>query len=362
MIPRALLFQPHFEQLERRDCPAVDVSIFGSTMIIRGDAGDDFVTISDDGQGNVGATIINAGGNDTDSASNIRTIVVYGNDGDDVVNYNLTAALAQRRNLYFYLGNGNDEAYLNANAGLNGGDLYAVISGWNGNDRATSDFGLITNSRVNVFQYLHAGDDNAFLRLDDLILGSTVNSYVDASAGNDQVDLSLGTVLDSRVSLRNFLSAGDDGMTARLSGAVRGNSYVSLATWDGWGNDTTTYDAAFVDVASGATLSLSSNSYQGTDTVDLTWSGDLDGRLRVLITGGMLSDDFSANLSAQLGSTGALYASMIGWWAPDNLTLNVFDNSGIASSALSVLSAYLNGGWFGSNNCTHTSNVTVVNC
>jgi len=364
MTFRQRTFRPRVERLENRWCPAVDVFLYGRSMIIRGDANNDLINIQDDGQGNVSATISNTASSDSLSASGVLSVVVYGNNGDDTVNYNLTADLVQRRNIYLYLGNGNDQANLNLNAGLDaGGDLYSVFAGGAGNDSINTDLGAIVRARVNLFEYLQANDDASDIDFNGLIDLSTVNVHVDANHGNDNLDVMLGSIADSRVNVKLYGQTGNDTIDASFAGLlllnsnITGLSSVNISTWDGYGNDNVTYSAAGVDVGAGSTLALNTSSYQGLDTVDVDWSGELDGRLNVSIVGGWLSDTLSADLRATGGSTGELYASMIGFWQPDTLTLNVYDDF----DSLTVLSAYLNGGRFGGNNATYTSNVNAVN-
>lgn len=352
-------FCPQLERLENRWCPAVDVSVIGRTMFIRGDAGGDTITITDNGIGGISGAIVGPGGTDTAAGTNIQNIYVFGNDGNDIVNYTLTGVLNQRRNMFVYLGNGDDQANLNFNAGLDTSFLYVVVTGWNGDDQITADLGSVNRSTVTFLEYLQRNNDTTTYRFNGLIDTSIVTAFADCGYENDDFNIDLNNVNSSRVSISAWLSAGNDTMDARLLGVFTGNSVVAINTWDGYGNDTVTYQATGANVGTGTVLSLNTYSYQGNDLVNLTYSGIVDGWLSMNVAGGMDSDNFTANITLNAGSTGRFSGRMFGWWAPDILTFNVFNNSG---GTLASLFALLDGGWFGGNTCTHTSHVRTFNC
>jgi hypothetical protein len=146
-------------------------------------------------------------------------------------------------------------------------------------------------------------------------------------------------------------------MNAAINGFINGASSVSVLTWDGYGNDFSAYQATGVHIDDLGTLTLRTYSFAGLDQADITWQGDLDGRLNVAAVGGWGADDLAVNLTANSGSTGDLSAAVVGWWSPDTLTLNVFENG----FDLNILSAYVDGGWYTADTITATGNVATYN-
>lgn len=351
-------FRPRLEWLETRWCPAVDVSTFRQTMYIRGDFEANTVTIVDDGTGNVTGTIAGLSGTDSLTASGIQNIVVYGNDNDDVVSYDLTGVLTGRRALYVHLGNGNDQATFNFGAGVDSGFLYTYVTGSWGEDQVSADYGSLTNANVRLIQQLHRDNDKADVRFNGTVDSSYVGVSLNTGYEDDSVTFAAGDINNSRLGVNAWLAAGNDSIDATFSGAVLGSSPVGVATWDGYGNDTIAYHALGANVGAGANLGFSSYSSYGNDDISLDYQGLVDGRLGVSLVGGGLSDIITANITIDAGGAGQLWALVRGGWAPDTLTLNVFDNSGV----LSRFFALLDGGFFGGNTCTHTSNVRAINC
>src|SRR5690242_11287929 len=66
---RAGAFVPRLEALEDRCCPSVSATVTGTTLSIVGDNLANVVTITDDGQGHVSATITSPKTGDTQNAS-----------------------------------------------------------------------------------------------------------------------------------------------------------------------------------------------------------------------------------------------------------------------------------------------------
>lgn len=359
MFSRLRSFRPNLERLETRWCPAVDAFMWGRTLIVRGDAADNVISVFDNGNGNVSANISGATGSASISGSNVISVRIYANDGDDVVSYNLTNDLVVTRNISIYLGRGNDDANVNLNAGIDSAFLNAMISGWTGNDDVVVDAGAVTDSRVLINTLLHVGEDTADVRFNASVTRSIVNANTNAGAGNDKISADLGHMFDATVNVRTWANHGDDSMNATLSGNLNGASNVSLMTWDSFGNDLTVYQATGVNVDTLSTLSLRTSSYHGLDQADITWEGRLDGRLNVASTGGWLADELSANLTVNPNSSGRLSAGITGFWWPDTLTLNVFEN--VNGDGLAGFTAFINGGWFTQDSITATANVSIFN-
>jgi hypothetical protein len=308
--PRAASSRPQLEALESRWCPsAASITVQGHTMIIKGDALADLITIRDDGDGGVSASVVSSAGKVTGSGSHITSIEVYGGKGSDKVDFALTNTLATDLALDVHLGAGSDQANLNFADG-------------------------IRNSHVKV--------------------------DVDGRAGSDQVTAALGDVADSYVHFSSCLGRGNDSFNLGFKGDVTGDSDVGVVTNGGKGADSLHVDAAGLDIGAASKVYIEENGGAGDDNVGLSYDGVLKGTLTVKLNGGKGNDTVVGNITAKEGSTGTLNAVEHGGPGNDNLTLNVYDNSNPGGpSRLKDLDAVIYTGP-GHDVVTHTPNVKVV--
>jgi hypothetical protein len=296
-------FRPQVEALESRWCPSASIVVSGHTMIIKGDALAEQITIRDDGDGGVSASVVSTAGKVTGSGSAITKVEVYGGKGSDMVDFALTNTLATNLDLDIHLGKGTDQANL--------------------------DFA-------------------------DGVRGSNLGVDVDGRAGNDQVSARLGDVTDSHVHLTGCLGKGADSYNLALKGEVTGGSEVGVHINGAIGDDSLHVNATGLNIGEDSRVGVELNGGPGADNIGLTYDGVLKGKLAVKLSGGEGADTIVGNITAEVGSTGTLNAAERGSKGNDNLTLNVYDLGNLAD-----LDAVIYGGP-GHNTFTHTSNVKVI--
>lgn len=295
---------PRVEALEQRWCPsAASITVQGHTLLVKGDALADLITIRDDGNGDVSASVMSTAGKVTGGGSGITNIVVDGGKGSDTVDFALTNTLATNLDLDVHLGAGNDQANLN---------------------------------------------------FADGVRGSHVNVDVDGGKGNDQVSAGLGDVTDSYVHFKGCLGRGADSFAMALQGDVTGGSRVGVHVNGGKGADSLHVDATGLNIGADSKVYVKLNGGLGADNLGVTYDGILKGHLGVKLNGGGGNDTVVSNITAEAGSTGTLKAVEYGGRGNDNETLNVYDH-GALSDLDAVMYAVL-----GHNTVTHTSNVKVV--
>lgn len=149
---------PTLELLEGRDCPSVSATFAFQTLLVRGDAADNEITITDDGQGNVSATIDGT----TVEGKNVRNIIVLAGDGDDAVTYTASGSLEGSRRLGIHLGKGDDSFTLEGSQGITSGTLAVAVLGHQGADTMEVTLGSIEEG-ARALLTLHGanGDDTA---------------------------------------------------------------------------------------------------------------------------------------------------------------------------------------------------------
>jgi hypothetical protein len=309
----ARTFVPRLECLEER-CTPTTLAVHGSTLLVLGDNNANTIAITDDGHGNVSATL---DGNSV-SGTGIKHVVVNTRGGDDTVTYTLTGQLTQNEKLQFQLGKGTDKLTLDFSKGLANSHLAVDVNG-HGTDTVTSTFGDFNNSNLYYRANLGKGDDSVVTTLAGNILGTS------------QVRFNVNT------------GKGDDTVQFNAQGATNPNGPPSG-----------------VKIDSGAALDINVNGGKGADTITVNYEGVDNGKLGLNLRGGPGADTITANVTADAGSTGSIRAVERGGPGDDNLTLNVTDNSGSGgTSTLGSLFALIDGGP-GHNTLTHTANVKVV--
>jgi hypothetical protein len=311
LVRRSRSFRPQVETLENRWCPSVSVTVFSHTLVVQGDSADNAVAITADGSGGVSATITGTTGTATGSGTAITNVLVNTRGGSDTVAFTLTGPLTSRLNL------GIDLGYFQDSSGTT--------------NSVTLDFSQGVSS-----PYLTIG-----------VLGTR---------GTDNVTASFGSVSDSYVYVGAYLDGGDDSFDATVTGDIHGYE-VAIAAFGGSGKDTLgTHVTGAVDA--GAYLAVLLDGGFGDDTINFDYTGQMNGKVGVALAGGYGTDAVAGNITLDSGSTGKVAAAVFGGDGDDTLTLNVNDNSG---GTLGSVYALLDGGP-GTDTCTATSNVTVINC
>jgi hypothetical protein len=354
-------FVPQVEALENRWCPSgIAVNVLPHTLIVQGDDAANTITITDDGQGNISASVTSGTQTVSGNGSGINAVVVFSRGGNDNLNYHLTGALTNNEAIAVIMGSGADSANFDFSAGVSSKALTVTLVG-TGSENVVAGFGAVTGANVVLTEYLGAGGGTSALAFTGTVSGSTVVASVVGSVGGTAVAASFKDINNSTVALPAYLGVGGDMFDLTLGGNILGTSQVSVAAIGGAGNDTLAVHATGVNIDSGAGLNVYLNGgLFGHDTASVDYEGQLNGRLTVVSAAGLQGDTLTDNLTADAGSTGRLFAVEAGGPGDDNLTLNVFDNSNPGGgSTLARLFALINGGG-GHNTIQHTPNVIVI--
>ena len=296
--PRVARFVPQLEALEDRNCPS-SIAVEGHTLLIRGDAMANTISITDDGSGMVSGTI----DGETASGTAINHVVVHSGAGDDTLTYTLTSPLTTREHLQIDMGGGKDSATLDFSPG-------------------------ITNTNLKVDFTGHAGDDT--------------------------LATMFGPITGSHVDFRSNLGKGTDTFDGTLLGNITGDSAVRFLVQGGKGADTLGFHADTTNIDAGAKLDVNLLGGKGNDAINVDYAGVLNGKLRLNASGGKGDDMITATATLNAGSTGELRGAVRGGSGHDTLTFNVIDNSGGTAD----VDAFVDGGP-GKDTITNTPNVKV---
>jgi hypothetical protein len=270
--PRVGRFVPHLEALEDRNCPSF-IAVEGHTLVIRGDASANTISITDSGNGTISGTI------DGQSATGtaINHVVVPTGAGNDTLTYTLTNPLTNSERLQIDMGSGTDSATLDFSPGVTNAHLKVDFHGDKGSDTLTTMLGPITNSQV----------------------------YFQSNLGR-----------------------GADTFDSTLLGDIVGDSAVRFLVHGGKGDDTLGFHAASTNIDAASKLDVNLLGGKGNDTINVDYTGQLNGKLHINADGGKGNDTITANVTLNSGSTGELRGIVRGGPGADTLTFNVFDNSG----------------------------------
>jgi hypothetical protein len=325
-------YAPQLEFLEGRLCPSA-IRIVGHTMFVKGDAHTTAITVTDDGAGNVAATVTDSSHSISGTGAGINQVLVDSGPAGDTVSFSLTGALGSDLTLLVHLGYGNDTANLDFSAGMANGTLNVGVGAGPGTDQVNTTFGTITNETVHFGEALGAGTNSTSLHFGGAITTSTVAAAILGGKGADAITANLGSVTDSAVSLYAALGRGADSFTGTLGGNISGKSRVGLHVVGSYGPDCITVHAGGgINISQNSVVYLNLRGGAGTDTISVDYEGVLSGKLNVETWGGSGPDTISQNLTVDAGSTGKLIAHEGGILGANNLTLNVFDNSGTPSN------------------------------
>src|SRR5205085_1648330 len=127
-------FKPQLHACEERAVPSASVAVIGHRLAIHSDNMASLITVRDDGQGHVGASIKSAAGIISASGSNINEIDIVGGTAKDNVDFRTTGALITALTLDMDLGAGNDRAYMDFYRGVSAAPLNVDIHGDSGSD------------------------------------------------------------------------------------------------------------------------------------------------------------------------------------------------------------------------------------
>lgn len=189
-------FVPRLDVLEDRFCPS-SIRVLGPVMFINGDSAANTVTITDDGAGNVEATIDST----TVSRSGIKAIFVNTKDGGDSVSYTMTGDRTSAMALAVNLGRGVDDATLDITGDVGAFFGVAVLGGADSDDISLTYSGAITSN----FGILLDGGASSDTVAGDIAAdsGSTgrLGAVVSGGAGTDDVSLKVTGAIDDLFAL-----------------------------------------------------------------------------------------------------------------------------------------------------------------
>lgn len=356
---RTARFVPGLEALELRWCPSsVGIVQTGPKLVIHGDGTNNTITVRDNGQGGVTASITLAKGTQTLSATGITAIDIDSGSGNDTINAALTAPLSQMESLKLCLGKGNNQVNLDYSAGLTNAALAIGIDGGAGNNQLMTQFGALSISRLTLNECLGKAGATSHFNFGGALTGSLVNVGINGGPANDHVFAQVGDVSSSNIQFFDHLGKGNNTFDLEAAGNLH-NAVVHFDIDGGSSGNAITFNARGVNIDTTSRLNLETCSGAGNDSVTVTYSGLMNGELWLDLQGGAGNDTMNATLTLAQGSTGRVRAQMEGGSGDDTMSFTINDNSNPGGkSTLSLLDAILNGG-SGHNTVMATPNVKV---
>jgi hypothetical protein len=357
-------WRPQLEALEDRWCPACDVSLIGSTLLIIGDSADNYIAFV-----NVGSGIVHveADAVTRDYAETIDRVIVRtgaGNDsvfvndndfdfvggisrhwlidlgtGDDAAAAHLFGLLDAPASITVFGGAGNDNVFVGPVGTIQSTFLVTLVGG-DGNDAIThTSSGFVLGTMV-VAILGGSGDDNLLDFYDLFSVDGMFVGVVDGGNGTDFLGSGLGTVIEFDPSLPPLVFGFD----------VAANAHANYAMLGGNGNDS----------LFGSCI------------------GRMNGQLNVLFDGGDGNDEVFAGLNIHVESAGQFDALLRGGNGDDLMfaavsfyeteVVEVFP--GVFLEALTAVSetpaplshrSIVANGGNGLDTCLHTDWVTLLN-
>jgi hypothetical protein len=348
--------RPQVEALESRWCPAV-VKVSGSLLQVVGDGLADTMALSDDGNGGFSVQVKSPKGNISASASGITKVDIDAGNGNDTISYTLAKALVSARTINLTAYKGNDTISLDFSAGVSGAPLKIDADTGTGSSQVSVKFGAVTNkSKVDFEECLGAGGTATALDMTAGIDHSKVETDFEGGKGNHAITAKFGDIKASDFVFMACLDKGNQTLNVSQNGEISGKSPAQFNIGTGNGNDFVRFQGVG-QIDAGATLDIDQGACMGSKNVNVAYDGVIKGSLQVGMNSGKSAGTLVANLTAEAGSTGNIWAREKGSPGNDNLTLNVFDNTG-AKSTLASLDALINGDG-GTDTIVHTSNVKV---
>ncbi|MCI0702031.1 MAG: hypothetical protein L0241_13190 [Planctomycetia bacterium] len=232
--PRAALGCEH---LEPRDCPAIFT--LGGLLVVVGTGGADTVNITDDGAGNITASL----NGDEETATGIQAVTVLTFGGNDTVNYTLDGDQTGRRAVLVDAGSGDDTVTLTA-GNING--QFAFL--------ANGSAGADTLSEVNC----------------DVAAGAVLAIALGGGIGNDTITGTAAGEIDGYFALSLSGGAGNDTITGEVDVAGDSTGQVVAVVSGGFGDDNLTLNVTGDGLTELQTLIAVLSGGLGTDTATAT--------------------------------------------------------------------------------------------
>lgn len=291
-------FTPKVETLEDRCTPAVTLNVVGDTLFLTGDAGDNYIFITDRGDGGAGNLSVTTEDGVFIPAPEtaIRHIVINTFAGNDTVSYVVNNNFSSEMNIVVGLGDGNDTFVVRAHQLMTNSRLRVTAFGGAGNDTIRGEFmsNVQFGAAIEWHVFGEAGNDRVGLTLmGNLLNNSSLISIVDLGAGDDRWDtLIQGTVFSNAQLLLNA----DGGAGADIIDTVFrtdhiGGSRTRINYMGGDGDDQIRINALDnVDVEAAAELIFQVDGGAGADFISLDHGGRVNGVFTALLFGGIGND------------------------------------------------------------------------
>jgi hypothetical protein len=276
-------FIPQLQALEERWCPTFGFAASANVLTITGDQYANAVTLFDNGQGTVSAQMTTLGRKVVRTFTGIDTIRVNTLAGNDSFAYGMTGPAKRNLNLTVNLGSDTNRANLS-----------------------------LLNDLVG--------------RLD------TIN--VVGGAGNDQVWLQVGKLVNSTLNCNVALGLGNNAFNGFLNSDLLGYSHANINVNAAGGNNLLLMNAHHVNVASTASINVGLQGGAGTDIIATDYLGELDGMLTVRHHGGGGNDALTMKLAADPGSIGRIDSLSAGDAGNDRMYVSYVDNSATGPGVL----------------------------
>jgi hypothetical protein len=160
-----------------------------------------------------------------------------------------------------------------------------------------------------------AGPGNVTVEADDITFTATSpvrRIRVLTGGGYDDVSYTLTNDLAAGAtrSVYVVLGQGDDFFAADIEAGLLGGARLDMTVLAGAGDDTLGLVGGLVDVAADAQLNLDLRGNGGLDSISVVLAGFISGRVELALYGGYGDDAIDADVTADDGSTGSVYAQV----------------------------------------------------
>lgn len=183
--------------------------------------------------------------------------------------------------------------------------------------------------------------------------GTGVNASLDIDismgGGYDYLGAAFGHKHGGTLKVSADMGGLDDTADLHLYGDITGGADVSLDLQGGTGNDWLGIDSQYdyghaepesIDLTGDATLAMTIQGGDGNDTIGVTYKGEMDGDLTLLLDGASNKDRIAADVLLKDSSFGSLDATLLGGLNDDRMWFRLVDEGGDAN----IVKALMDGG------------------
>ena len=285
-------FRPAMEGLEDRWCPsAASIAVHNQhVLMIHTTHASDVITITDDGHGDVSATV--TGGDVlTGGGSSIEGIFVIAEGGADSISYHTTGPVTVNHSLRFDFRGGHDQLSLNLTNGINTDIFNTQILNRGGSDSVAATFGNIEDTALNFASGSYAGNDQVVVNLNGNIGGfSNANFRLVGTKGNNQFVVNAphtNVDLSANLSISLLGGSGDDQLVTNFEGVVDGNLNVTSVGFHG--NDSIVTNVTADPGSNGSVIARVRDDGGGHDSLTLNVNESVTGVILTRMNGRILT-------------------------------------------------------------------------